>query len=55
MNKNELEKYKQGYREGWRAGVRRVEDVINLWVDEEPVDEYLENLDQYFEEQNNDN
>ena len=50
MNKNELQKYKAGYRDGWRAGVSRVEEVINLWVDEDLMEEYFERLDEHFKE-----
>ena len=50
MTKNELEKYKQGYRAGWRAGVRKVEDVIHLWVDDDPIEEYFNELDEHFKE-----
>ena len=49
MNKNELKQYKEGYRTGWRAGLRRAEEVIQLWgSDEDSMDEYFERLDEFF-------
>ena len=50
MNKNELKNYKAGYRDGWRAAVCKVEQVIQLWVDEDSMVEYFERLDEHFNE-----
>ena len=50
MNKKELQHYKAGYRDGRRAGISDVEEVIRLWINEDSMNEYFERLDQHFKD-----